>query len=58
LYGNAFIGWLFEKIGIKIRFFQIFVFFVSMNSSTIAGLIRFIKKQQNSLWNNLGFDDK
>lgn len=57
LYGNAFIGWLFERIGIRIRFFQIFVFFVSMNNSTIAGLWRFLKKQQNSLWNNLGFDD-
>ncbi|MDX9790761.1 MAG: glycosyltransferase [Candidatus Kapaibacterium sp.] len=57
LYGNAFIGWLFEKLGVKIRFFQIFVFFVSMNNSTISGLLRFVKKQQNSLWNNLGFDE-
>ncbi len=58
LYGSAFIGWLFEKIGINIRFFQIFVFFVSVNNSALAGLLRYIKKQQNSLWNNLGFDDK
>ncbi len=58
LYINAFIGWVFDKIGLKVRFFQIFVFFVSMNYSTSVGIIRFLKKQQNSLWNNLCFDEQ
>ena len=55
-YGIAFIGWMTEKIGIKIKFTRIFLFFVSMNFSSILGLFRFLNKNQNAVWDRKGFN--
>jgi cellulose synthase/poly-beta-1,6-N-acetylglucosamine synthase-like glycosyltransferase len=55
-YGIAFIGWLTEKLGIKIKYARIFLFFVLMNISSILGLFRFINKNQNAIWDRKGFN--
>jgi cellulose synthase/poly-beta-1,6-N-acetylglucosamine synthase-like glycosyltransferase len=55
-YGIAFVGWFTEKMGIKIKFARIFLFFVSMNISSILGLFRFINKNQNAIWDRKGFN--
>lgn len=55
LYLLALLGYFFEKFSINIKFFRVFVFFISMNYSSLLGLFRFLSKQQNATWNREGF---
>ncbi|GAB1370407.1 glycosyltransferase family 2 protein [Candidatus Kapaibacterium sp.] len=56
LYGFAIIGWIFEKLNIPFTKLRIFLFFVSMNYSSLLGLFRFLSKRQNAIWNREGFN--
>jgi poly-beta-1,6-N-acetyl-D-glucosamine synthase len=50
LYGSALLGWIFEKIKIKILPFRLAVFFVSMNYAFLLGWYHFLRKGQNAKW--------
>ena len=55
LYFSSFIGYIFEKMNMNTKIFRIFVFFVSMNYSSLLGLFRFLSRQQNAIWSRDGF---
>jgi hypothetical protein len=51
------IGWISEKKGVNLKIFKIFLFFISMNYSSIMGTIRYLKGQQNAIWDRIGFNE-
>lgn len=51
------IGWISEKKGVNLKISKIFLFFISMNYSSIMGTIRYLKGQQNAIWDRIGFNE-
>ncbi|WP_316799482.1 glycosyltransferase family 2 protein [Pedobacter frigidisoli] len=49
-YGAAFIGLIFERRNIKIKSFFVPYYFCVMNYAVIAGIGRYIKKNQSAAW--------
>ena len=58
LYLMAFIGWSSEKLKLNIKTAKIFLFFVSMNFSSLLGTFRYLKKSQNAVWDRSGFNQE
>lgn len=58
VYGFALLGWIFDKLKINFFPFKIFLFFVSMNIGFLLGIIRFLSKKQNSLWDRNKLNDE
>jgi len=54
-YLMAFIGWIADKLRINFKLAKIFLFFVSMNYSSLLGTFRYMKKSQNAIWDRIGF---
>lgn len=53
LYASAFIGWLTENLRIKYNIFKVPLFFISMNIGFLLGIIRFIRRGNNAVWERL-----
>lgn len=49
----ACLGWLAEKVNIKFLPIRMCVYFVSINYGFLLGMIRFLKGQQNALWDKI-----
>ncbi len=50
LYFVAFLGWILEKLKLKLVIFKIPLFFITMNIGFFLGIIRFIAGLQNAMW--------
>jgi len=53
LYVGALFGWISDKIGLKNLLFKILLFIVSMNFGFLIGIIRFLSKKQNTMWERI-----
>lgn len=49
-YAMAFVGYIFEKRQLRIKILFIPYYFCVMNYAVLAGIIRFFRKQQSSVW--------
>lgn len=54
-YSMALIGLISDKMSINFKLAKIFLFFVSMNYSSLLGTFRYINKSQNAIWDRIGF---
>ncbi len=50
LYSFAFIGWILEKFSVSIFIFKMCLYFITMNIGFFKGIIGFLSKKQNALW--------
>lgn len=49
-YLSAVIGWLFDKLGIKFKLFNIIYYFCLINTAALIGFLRFLMGQKVSTW--------
>ena len=52
-YFLACLGWLAEKVNIKFLPLRMCLYFVSINYGFVLGMIRFLKGQQNAIWDKI-----
>lgn len=54
-YLMAFVGWLADRLNFNFKLAKIFLFFISMNYSSLLGSFRYFRKSQNAIWDRIGF---
>lgn len=54
-YLMAILGWISDKLNMNFKLAKIFLFFISMNYSSLLGTIRYLKRSQNAIWDRIGF---
>lgn len=54
-YTMAFWGWIADRLNINFKLAKIFLFFISMNYSSLLGTFRYLRKSQNAVWDRIGF---
>ena len=57
-YFMALIGLIADKLSINFKLAKIFLFFLSMNYSSLLGTFRYFKKSQNAIWDRVGFSSE
>ena len=49
-YFSAFAGWMLEKLGVKLSFLMIPLYFVLANAASISGFIKFLRGERFAAW--------